>query len=239
MTWLTAPKPQSSSDLLRPDKGKRGGKARSRAAHAHTLCMESKHGQETFKAVAWFKPTETLRHTRLCLSAHVDRANTVCVTHRCRKNCKPQAIAALPVRDHPQVMFKNWEERDEPQRLPSLSSSLSRWYQRGGNCFLFFSSCMLKFRLCALMKSYRPDSNQSFCVRRWETAMWSTRTSTRVSDGKYLHDNNVCIWRWRKLMGRKFSEQKATCWRQLTAATIFVLNVFYVRWSDLKCLGNT
>lgn len=65
----------------------RGGKARSLAAHMHTLCMESKHGRETFKALAWFKTTETLCHARPSLGACWQSQHCLCDTHRCRR-CK-------------------------------------------------------------------------------------------------------------------------------------------------------
>lgn len=72
--------------------------------------MKSKHKRDfqVFGSIQTHRNTLSDTHPA---AAHVDRADTVPVTHTHTASAANwQAFPALPVQDHPQVMFMNWEE---------------------------------------------------------------------------------------------------------------------------------
>lgn len=80
VTWLTAPKPQSFSDLLRPDKRKEEEKLDSRL-HTRTPCAWRANTDERLSRLWLDLSPQKHSVTHTLAPAHVDRANTVCVTH--------------------------------------------------------------------------------------------------------------------------------------------------------------
>lgn len=124
----------------------RGGKARSPAAHVHTLCMESKHGRETFKDLAWFKRTETLCHTRPCLGECWQSQHCLCDPHRCRRS--KTGSRRPPRLSRRRITRRSCLRIGRSGRTPASSITFllliplvsARWQTQMFSC-LFFSLC--------------------------------------------------------------------------------------------------
>lgn len=137
-------KPQSFSDLVRSDKGREEEKLDPRL-HTCTPCAWRANTGERLSRLWLDLSPEKHSVTHALASASVDRANTVCVTHTAAAGAKLAAAAttALLAQDHPQVMFKNREERTDaglfhhfPPPYPACISEVAN-----ANVFLFFFPC--------------------------------------------------------------------------------------------------
>lgn len=136
--------------------------------------MKSKHSQETFKS-----QNHRNTHTH-AVAVHVDRANTVCVTHTFGPtHWQPQAAPAPPTQDHPQVMFMNWEEWMDASIFHHFPLPYPGLYQRAANTNVLISLCagnsaIVLWFMSVLMKSYCADRDQRCSsIGWWETVMQS------------------------------------------------------------------
>lgn len=117
--------------------------------HTHTLCMKSKHSWETFKSLANSVPQKhSVSHAHPA-AAHVDRPNSVSVTHTAylkKTKWQPQAAQSFPVQDHPQVMFMNWEEQMDASLFHHFPLPYPHRYQWAANrkVLSWSSSCLLQ-----------------------------------------------------------------------------------------------